>query len=219
MALLSDSQLAGLLAAAGASQSEVALMVAIALAESGGYTDHDGDVALETSQWGPSVSPWQIRSLNSQKGSGGERDEITNRSNPAAAAQHAMQIYRESGPGVWSTYTSGKYLLYKSRGDAVKATAPDASAVGSADGTTGATTAGLGGLGGDLKNTISFFTHLVDPKFWKRVGVGVLGAAIIIGALYLMFNEKEQEVMKQALGVTSGGSKGSPFDLKKLVKK
>lgn len=216
MALLSDSQLAGLLAAAGASQSEVALMVAIALAESGGYTDHDGDVALETSVWGPSVSPWQIRSLNAQKGSGGERDELINRSNPAVAAQHAMQIYRESGPSAWSTYTSGKYLLYKARGEAVKATPPDASAVGTADNSTGATTTGLGG---DLKATISFFTHLVDPKFWKRVGMGVLGALLILASLYLMFNEKEQEIVKQALGAGGKTSKGSPFELVKKVSK
>lgn len=84
-------------------------IVAIAFAESGGRTNARGDVGLQTAQWGPSIGLTQVRSLNNQRGKGGQRDELAN-ADPLTNMRNAFAI---SNGGTnfrpWSTFTSGKY--------------------------------------------------------------------------------------------------------------
>ena len=84
---LSDSQVAGYVIAAGFSGNAAIMATAIALRESGGDSAARGDVALQTSTWGASIGLFQIRSLNAQKGTGGQRDELANL-DPATNARH-----------------------------------------------------------------------------------------------------------------------------------
>jgi len=104
MPQFTDAQLAGLVLGVGFSQQAAITAVAIAIRESGGNSDAVGDTTLTNATWGPSIGLFQIRSLNSQKGSGGERDEVANK-DPVTNAKHAYAI---SGGGVnwkpWSTY-------------------------------------------------------------------------------------------------------------------
>lgn len=122
--VIPDKTIAQLIANAGCPQQTVATMVAIALAESGGDANNVGDVALETSTWGPSVGLWQIRSLRSEYGKGTTRDEKANY-DPATNAKHAMDILHSQGLSAWTTYTRGTYRGFIDRGNsAAKGVSP-----------------------------------------------------------------------------------------------
>src|SRR4051794_12948412 len=76
---------------AGFRGDNLKVAVAVALAESGGRPDAKGDVGLQSPKWGPSIGLWQIRSLNAEKGTGGQRDEQANL-DPATNARHAFDV-------------------------------------------------------------------------------------------------------------------------------
>lgn len=109
MTTLSANQIAQYAYRAGFRGQALTIAVAVAVAESGGRTQARGDTTLTDHTWGPSIGLWQIRSLWTDKGSGGQRDEKANL-DPATNARHAYQI---SGHGQnwqpWSTYTNGAY--------------------------------------------------------------------------------------------------------------
>jgi hypothetical protein len=74
-----------------------------------------------------------------------------------------------------------------------------------------ASTAGLSLTGSNpFQNMIHLFKDLIDPKWWRRVGLGVLGVGIALGALYFMFHEEMEGVADKALGIggTGGGGGG-----------
>lgn len=170
MPVIPDAQIAQALRNAGATDSVVPTMVAIALAESGGNTTAKGDIGLQNSTWGPSVGLWQIRSLNAQKGTGGTRDELSN-ADPQANANHAMQILNSQGLAAWSVYTSQAYRLFLSRGSAA---ANGSSANGIPVETTGLLSNPFTPLG-------TIFTTLNNHGIWLRIGAVAFG----IGAVYL----------------------------------
>lgn len=99
---------------AGWSGSDLAIAVAVALAESGGDPSNIGDISWQDKTWGPSVGLWQIRSLNADKGTGRTRDEVANK-DPQTNANHAHEIWAQSGWKPWTTYVTGKYLIYMPR--------------------------------------------------------------------------------------------------------
>jgi Lysozyme like domain len=109
VATLTPGQIYGLAMNAGFSASDAAVATAIALAESGGRTDAEGDLALQNGTWGPSVGLWQIRSVKADTGTGKPRD-YTRLKDPAfnAAAAYAISNGGKNFKP-WSTYTSGKY--------------------------------------------------------------------------------------------------------------
>lgn len=112
MTALSPAQLYALARNAGLSATAATTATAVALAESGGRSDAVGDVALEDGTWGPSVGPWQIRSLKAQTGTGGPRD-VTRLSDPAFNAASMASISgggKNFGP--WTTYTKGTYKKF-----------------------------------------------------------------------------------------------------------
>jgi hypothetical protein len=71
-----------------------------------------GDEELANDTWGYSYGGFQIRSLRSEKGTGGIRDE-DKLLVPRFNCRSAMLIKRRwGGWGAWSTYTSGMYKAY-----------------------------------------------------------------------------------------------------------
>jgi hypothetical protein len=82
---------------------------AVALAESGGRTDAQGDIGLQDGTWGPSVGLWQIRSLKAEYGKGTPRD-ASRLTDPEFNAR-AMASISNGGKNFkpWTTYTSGAY--------------------------------------------------------------------------------------------------------------
>ena len=88
---------------------------AIALAESGGRSGARGDVGLQTKKWGPSLGPFQIRSLKdpSKWGSSGKWRDGKKLLQPDFNLDAAKAI-SHSGTNwkAWSTYTSGAFTKY-----------------------------------------------------------------------------------------------------------
>lgn len=187
MTVLSIEQVAGYAAGAGFTGEALAIATAIAMAESGGKSDAIGDVALESATWGPSVGPWQIRSLNAQRGTGGQRDEIANM-DPATNARHAYEISNSGKSfGAWSTYTSGKYRAYIAQ---ARMAAQNPSAVPAGGGAPVAASAGGSAL--DV---------LVDSGTWSRLGLFLFGGILILIALYKMTGINAVQVAKSAVKV------------------
>ncbi len=105
-------QIAGVAWKAGFRGHDLTTAVAVSMAESNGDPRCQGDVGLEDATWGPSVGLWQIRSYNSELGSGGTRDARTNL-NPLTNASHAYQISNHGTDwGPWSTFNNGAYLAF-----------------------------------------------------------------------------------------------------------
>lgn len=168
MPTLSIEQVARVALDAGWQGEKAAIATAIAMAESGGRTDARGDTTITTSKWGPSIGLWQIRSLNAQRGSGGERDEVANL-NPNTNARHAFAI-SSSGNNwrPWSVYSSGAYRAHLARAR-VAVGAPASAIPGTED-----TASASGGL------------NLLDGGTWQRAGLFVLGGVLMLVALYRM---------------------------------
>ena len=107
--VLSITQTASIARSAGFPDSTIPTVVSIAISESGLNPGAIGDTGITDATWGPSVGLMQIRSYNSQRGTGGERDEIANL-DPNVNMRHALSI---SGGGTnwrpWSAYTNGRY--------------------------------------------------------------------------------------------------------------
>lgn len=100
---------------AGLSPPAAVISTAIALAESGGDDTNVGDQALEDATWGPSVGLWQVRTVKSQTGTGGDRDINALQGN---VSRQALAMLHISSGGVnwgpWTTYTTGKYKQFLS---------------------------------------------------------------------------------------------------------
>ncbi len=151
-----------------------------ATGRAGGNPDSVGDVGLETAQWGPSVGLWQIRSINAQKGTGGQRDEVANH-DPASNARNALAI---SAGGTnwrpWSTYTTGAYLAYLPAARRA-ATNPTATSTPSA----------VLVASNPLSGSVRFFTALLDGHLWVRIGLGLMGLIALVIGLRLVLNDVE----------------------------
>lgn len=99
--------------AAGLSVAQAVMATAIALAESGGDDRAVGDVGLQNSTWGPSVGLWQIRTLRSATGTGGDRDINALQGDPARQARAMMAISRQGSDwSPWSVYARGSYQQF-----------------------------------------------------------------------------------------------------------
>lgn len=112
MATLGAKELFDLARDAGLNPTAAVVAASIALAESGGRTDAQGDVGIQTDKWGPSVGLWQVRSLKADFGTGRTRDARA-LTDPKHNARAMAEI---SGAGSnwrpWSVFVSGKYRAH-----------------------------------------------------------------------------------------------------------
>lgn len=171
MATLTINQIAALALSVGLSGEAAAIATAIAMGESNGNTEARGDTTITNATWGPSIGLWQVRSINSQRGSGGERDELAN-TDPTHNAKAMMSI---SGGGKnwrpWSVYTSGKYRAYLAQARLAVANPGAVPAGGASGGTPGGSASGGG-------------VDLASGGTWARVGLFVLGGGLVLVVLY-----------------------------------
>jgi len=218
---LTAGQIAGHAKAAGWSGNDVAIAVAVALAESGGRSDARGDIALQTGTWGPSVGLWQIRSLKSETGTGGTRDESANM-DPGTNAKHAYQIWRSQGwSRGWTTYRTGAYRLYMTA-----ARTGAANPVGTASTTDGVTSVvGLPDIPGPIDDVIRAFTNADDVvdvlkgmavfpikvfdwvserRNWTRVGWVFLGGALVVVGVVKISVDQGMAVVDKASKLVGG---------------
>lgn len=175
MPTLSAAEIARVALDAGFKGDAAVKAVAVAIGESGGDTAARGDTTIQTGKWGPSIGLWQIRSLNSQRGTGGTRDEEANL-DPFVNARHAFEI---SNGGQnwqpWSVFTSGKWLIHSVVArNGVNNPAADVQGRG-AD--------GMGDVP-SLTPDLNPFEPLMNPGLWTRLGAFILGGALMLLALY-----------------------------------
>lgn len=120
--ILTQSEIENLLIDLGMKASNARIGGAIALCEApvdeksaDGQFQADfgavGDQELANDYWGNSYGGFQIRSLRSQKGTGGIRDE-DQLIRPRFNCRSAIAIKRDTGWSAWSTYQSGMYKAY-----------------------------------------------------------------------------------------------------------
>lgn len=165
MATLSTEQIAAAAAQAGIPAAEVPRAVAIALAESGGNPNAYNGVGRDNS-----YGLWQINMLGAM---GPERRRalgITTNAelfNPSVNAR-AMAMISSNGTNwaPWTTYTSGRYLLFMGRAQA-------------GSGTVVQTANPLD----QISNLSKAIDTLMNPGTWLRLGIFVGGAVLLLVAL------------------------------------
>lgn len=171
--------------AAGLSVADSIIAVAVALAESSGDDTAIGDVSLQTTQWGPSVGIWQIRTLNAEMGTGSLRDINALKGNPAHQARAMASI---SGSGrdwsPWTAYNRGIYERFL--GQAENA----AKASGAAIQPTSAGTA-IPGVDSVVEGVKTTAVQLL---------AGTLGIALVGVGLVLAVSPASRAAAKKALG-------------------
>jgi hypothetical protein len=104
-----------LLSVAGFPDSTIDLAQAVAMAESGGYSDAVGDLTLISAKYGPSIGLFQMRSLRSPQSYGGL--DLWRYAWPLLDPMfNAKAALANSNGGTdfskWSGYTSGNYKQY-----------------------------------------------------------------------------------------------------------
>ena len=184
MARLSPNQIAAVVRKAGFPESQVAMAVAIAYAESG------GDPAAVNNRNRNGSSDYGLFQINSV-----HKAKLAkhNWRDPQENAKMAYLIWEEAGSKwrPWATYNSGSYKKhYKpnqittSPGSADAGTAPptDATALG---GTGGAET----GIGLGPITPLNLFGFASTKAFWMRFGIGVIGTGLIIIGVIIIFRK------------------------------
>jgi hypothetical protein len=181
VARLTDSQIAGYAKSAGVSGSNLAISVAIALAESGGNPTAHNAIPPDNS-----YGLWQINMLGPL---GPQRRSMLGISSNDALfdpATNARAMFKLSGGGQhwtpWTTYTSGRYRLYMARGTAA--------AGNPTGGTAGGSTTPVG-LTDSLGNISKAVDTLSDPHTWVRVGYFVVGFILLIIAAFRLTGDNK----------------------------
>lgn len=189
MAKLSPAQIAHVAITAGGFRGEdAALMVAIAMGESGGNTDATGDVTLQNATFGPSFGLWQVRSIKAQTGTGQERD-ASRLKDPFFNARSAASIRKSQGLNAWTVFSKGIYKKFLpaarlgvARPDAnipVGSTPGGATGTPETNGPSGSNPGGLPSLlsidTSGIAKAAGFFT---DTGMWLRLGMFLAGVLL-----------------------------------------
>ncbi len=198
MTRLSGPQLASLARGAGLPEGEVTTAVAVAYAENRGSldaaktipSDLQGDLGLQSAKWGPSVGPWQIRTLKPAylaKASGADKyRDASKLTNPSYNAAAMRAIWAERGNwSAWSTYPAFSTLYLPTARAAVAGTPAASSSPGTAAGGAVQPVGFLDDVGdaaGDLAKTVvlplNIFDSVGDTLGAAKAGLG-LAARIV----------------------------------------
>lgn len=202
MTVISDSQIAAAAKSAGLNNSQTAIAVAIALAESGGDTQSHNAVPPDNS-----YGLWQINMLGSLGPARRQQFGLSSNEELYQPSVNAKAMFIISNGGQnwrpWTTYTRGTYLRFMSRGNAVAGTSSDQTP-------NGGTIATPVALGDSFSAITQFFSMLSNPTFWKLWGIVIAGVGL---ALYGMvkvsgnnsLSEGTKSVGKAAIGLIPGG--------------
>jgi hypothetical protein len=169
---LGDGDIATLARNAGFSGNDVAIAVAVCLAESGG-----NPLATHINSNGSTdYGLWQINSVH--------QFPVSQLLDPAGNANAAYWVQRDSGWKAWSTYNSGAYQKYMSRGNAA--------AGGNAGTANGATTGAAGSSSSPGVNPVAsgsaptVLSSATMGGTWLRVGAFLLGTVLLVEGLLRM---------------------------------
>lgn len=175
--------------------------VAYALAASGGVSDAVSTVpTVINATWDSRIGLWQVRSKKADKGKGTERDR-DKLLDPGFNAAAIRQITGATGSWAELSPVSARAAFFKLMPDVAAAarvargsTDPlDKAAAGGADAVTGAvkdakdaataTAAGITDISEAVRATAGW---LADRNNMVRIGKGIIGAALLIGAVYII---------------------------------
>lgn len=204
MAAIDDRTLLGL--ARIVAPDDPATAAAIAVAESGARPDAVGD-------GGCSIGLWQINWC--ANGPTLQAEGISKEAlfDPATNARAAHVILVRQGWKAWTVYRTGRYRLYLSRFEGSDSTIAPTNAPS-------AQPAGLNPLE-PLGEAVGILRKLADPALWRRIGQGVLGAAMVIIGLLMVFAPsllgRASKVVIEAVGPT-GKTKAVSKATSKLAK-
>lgn len=178
------------------SQSDLQAAIAIAMAESGGNPNAEGDKHLQTKVWGPSVGLWQIRSLKAESGKGSVRD-ATRLKDPTFNAASMFNISK--GGKNWGAWTTWPLRAAPYMPAAATAAAAVRAATPTVDGITETVEGVASGL--DAVGTGVMATHgwISDRNNWLRVAKVGVGAIVVGGSIYAVVSNTQ--VAKTAVGV------------------
>lgn len=166
MAKQTASQIYADARAAGFNAAQATIMTAVALAESAGNDTATGDVALENNTWGPSYGLFQVRTLKSATGTGGDRDVNWLAASDANQAKAAFDISHHGQDfSPWTTYTRGTYLQFMGQAQAA-AGAPTAVLTASSS---GSSTGSVGGV-----------RDLAVQAVFVVLGLALLGGGLVV---------------------------------------
>src|SRR4051812_7818640 len=187
---ISDSQIAAFAKQAGVKGDNLAIAVAVALAESRGDTEAHNPIPPDDS-----YGLWQINLFGRLAA---ERRKQFGFTNPFALfdpALNAKAMYSISNGGTdwkaWTTYTSGKYRVYLARGKVAAANAgvPQGQYPFIPD---NPNTSALTNLGKAI-DTLS------DPAMWTRIAMFIIGFALTIYALFKLTGDNQLSPMTKAV--------------------
>jgi hypothetical protein len=169
MAKLTMAQIAGVAVDAGFPDgaATVPVMVAIAMAESGGVTTAKNPTSSATGLWQEVKGNWMG----------------LDPTDPLSNGKMAHDTYRRQGLRAWAVYTSGAYLAFLPAATAA-AKSPDHSYPGGSGGTSGdASAGGSTPTNSDSTGISANLAKITMGSMWVRVGAFLLGTALLIFGL------------------------------------
>ncbi len=190
-------------------QSDLQAAVAIALAESGGRENAEGDLALQNATWGPSIGLWQIRSLKAESGKGTVRD-ATRLKDPAFNAKAMFAI--SNGGKNWGPWTTWPLRAAGYMPQAIGAASGTLlKNVGNTSGTSNANIGeaavdavvpdGLEAVEAGLTKTSAW---VADRNNWFRVAKVAIGGVLIVGGVFLVAKPLVTNVIASEAGKVAG---------------
>jgi hypothetical protein len=183
MTKISDSQIAGYAKAAGVSGDNLAIAVAIALAESGGNTTSHNAIPPDNS-----YGLWQINMLGSLGPARRSEFGISSNDQLYDPAVNARAMIKISGGGTnwkpWSTYTSGKYRVYLARGKV---------AAGNPGGTEATQVGNIG----------KAWDTLTSAHTYVRIGLFMAGFILLIIAIFKLTGDNKLSETTKAFAKTA----------------
>lgn len=180
---LTAQEIASAMSAAGWPASQIPTGVAVAFAESGG----NPNATNRNNNGSTDHGLFQINSIHKATLASG------NWANPTDNARMALKVYKEAGNSwrPWVAYKSGSYRKFVTAAAGVDTTGNSSDpAKDFAD--------GFGSIAGLASPTtlVGSLGFIGDQAFWQRFGIGLLGVALIIVGVIIVFREPATEVIK-----------------------
>jgi hypothetical protein len=195
---------------AGFTGNALTIAVAVSLAENGGM---DTATTHKNSNGSTDYGAWQINSVHSDLMS--KYNVRTLQGN----ADAAYAVYKAAGNKFtpWTTYKSGSYrahltaaqksgtdqnILQGPIGTALSALSPGGALLAAAGGNDHTP---LSAANNAFDHIADLITHLSDPAFWKRLGLGLGGFALIIIGIIVMVesNKTVRSATEEAVKVAA----------------